>query len=578
MKKFHLIFKKEVEKEAYIIKVSNVLDFCKHQKKIMDVEATEEQVKLLKKDPNVLDLLPEEFWLTEVNEATKDVYYNRPSWNNEKFETDFGNWGLIRHSSLTDVGTSDTPVTATYEYNYDGSGVDIILNIASVLNRNDPEFKTGGVSRLQQFQWNTLADFEDLPTIDYSRTGQGVSKNVGIDDHAESVSYCAVSNTYGWATGATVYIYPRDQMDAAGKSLRSYGWQAMQKFHETKGNNRPTLVIDAIGYSATNIIGHYAENIFYRGTTYTSVAPAGASEQKVPLMAEAGSGKEFGMPHSNSYTSTGFVSDPDELIPQMTDVEKRAFFEDDVNNIYYGLYGEGIDNMVAAGVHHVTSAGNNSDASHLKGHPDYANNYKRVADVTTDGVHTRYFWYMLHGRGNPTYEGDTIVVGALAQSSSAEGFDGKEHFAQFSTRGSRVDACAAGDNIRLNMYSNGEYIANGTSFASPNVGGMAALVLGKYPTTTTKQLRRYFREQAVGTDKLHEGNENLAPSSKYGDPLWFAQSGGFGYSNNIAYLDPDLTFDPTTLPDTAIADYVPTTSDIHLNYTVDEINTKLGAI
>jgi hypothetical protein len=544
----------------------------------MDVEATEEQVKLLKKDPNVLELLPEDLWLTEVDEATKDVYYNRPTWSNEKLETDFGNWGLIRHSSLTDVGTSDTPVTATYEYNYDGAGVDIILNIASVLDRNDPEFKTSGVSRLEQFQWNTLAGFEDLPTIDYSRTGEGVSTNVGIDDHAESVSYCAVSNTYGWATGATVYIYPRDQMDAAGKYLRSYGWQAMQKFHETKGNDRPTLVIDAIGYSTSNIIGHYAENFFYRGTTYTSIAPAGAAEQKITLMAEAGSGKEFGMPHMNSYTRAGFVSDSDNLIPQMTDVEKKAFFEDDANNLYYSLYGEPVEEMVAAGVHHVTSAGNNSDAAHLKGHPDYGTNYLHSPYTYPDSGIQRNYWYMLHGMGNPTYEGDTIVVGALAQSSSAEGFDGKEHFAQFSTRGSRVDACAAGDNIRLNMYSNGEYVANGTSFASPNVGGMAALVLGKYPTTTNKQLRRYFREHAIGTDKLHDGNLTLAPSSKHGDPAWFAQSGCYGYSGNIAYLDPTLTFDPRTLPDTSIADSTVTTTDNSLDYTIAEINTKLGTI
>ena len=574
MKKFYLIFNQEVNKEDYITKVSNVVNNCLHRKMVMYVEATTAQVKALKQDSNVLDMFPEELAPVEQEQGVKNVDYKRTSFAQEKIDTHYGNWGLIRHSSLTDVGSSDNLTTETYNYNYDGSGVDIILNLASVLDLNDPEFKTSGTSRINQFQWKTLDGFSGLPTIDYNKTGVD-----DIDDHAESVAYCAVSNTYGWATGADLYIWPRDQMDAGSAYIWNTGWDAMKKFHQSKGNDRPTLVIDSIGYGSYNFFGSYATKMLYRGEIYDTVAPAGGPDVKIKHCLQQSSGKNYGMP-SRQRTSEGGTISITEGLAWTDKALLKTQIEDKTKNTVWRLYGEPIEEMVAAGVHHVSAAGNYSDSIHLKGHPDYANAYRWDYWYRSD-ENDPWEWKeytKLTGQANQILAGDTIAVAALGMESKSEGINNKEILAQFSTRGSRIDAVAAGENIRLDLYTHGTYVANGTSFASPNVGGMAALVLGKYPTTTPKQLRRYFREQAVGTDTVYDSNLGLADSSKYGDPAWYGQAGTFGYSNKIAYLDPSLSFNPTTLPDTSIEDSTVTTQDNTLDYTIDQINTKLGSI
>jgi subtilisin family serine protease len=131
----------------------------------------------------------------------------------------------------------------------------------------------------------------------------------------------------------------------------------------------------------------------------------------------------------------------------------------------------------------------------------------------------------------------------------------------------------------IELFVNGEYEATGTSFASPNIGGMAACVLGKYPTTTPAQLRKYFRDTAIGTDTLYSSSTTPAPSSNIGDSVYFEDSLCLkGYSGNIAYLDPSLSFDPSTISNTTITSTETVGSSNRINFTVGEINTKLGSI
>ena len=132
----------------------------------------------------------------------------------------------------------------------------------------------------------------------------------------------------------------------------------------------------------------------------------------------------------------------------------------------------------------------------------------------------------------------------------------------------------------MNLYTNGKYDATGTSFASPNVGGMAALVLGKYPTTTPAQLRKYFRETAKGNDTLYDSGTKPRPSSNFGDSTYYSDPLSLmGYSGNIAYLDPNITIDPSEITDTSVTSTETVTSDaVKLNFTIDQINAKLANV
>ena len=108
---------------------------------------------------------------------------------------------------------------------------------------------------------------------------------------------------------------------------------------------------------------------------------------------------------------------------------------------------------------------------------------------------------------------------------------------------------------------------------------MAACVLGKYPTTTPAQLRKYFRDHAVGTDTLYDTGTQPIPSSNVGDSPYYSDTLGLrGYSGKIAYLDPNLAFNPSTISNTSITSTETVSADNKINYTIAQINTKLGSV
>ncbi len=242
-----------------------------------------------------------------------------------------------------------------------------------------------------------------------------------------------------------------------------------------------------------------------------------------------------------------------------------------------------IEEMTAAGVHHVSAAGNYNNKIALSDNIDYNNGVITLFPLPYGSGAGEYYrpwvFYPLH-RPDLHQQGDTIVCASLGSQFSVDSnLNNKETMSYFSSRGDRVDTCAAGENIYMTLYTNGSYEASGTSFASPNVGGMAACVLGRYPTTTPAQLRKYFREHAIGTDTLYDTGTQPAASSNIGDAPYFEDALGLkGYSGNIAYLDPLIAFDPRTISDTSITSTETVSSNNKVNFTVSQINTKLSNI
>ena len=130
------------------------------------------------------------------------------------------------------------------------------------------------------------------------------------------------------------------------------------------------------------------------------------------------------------------------------------------------------------------------------------------------------------------------------------------------------------------MKINGFQNLSGTSFASPTLAGFLTMVLQQYPTTTPNQLRRFVRDHAVATDKCYDSGIQPIESSKFGDSAYFSDTfGNRGYSGNIFYLDTNANnwTDPTSLSSAEVT-YTPTYQDNQIDFTVDQINSKLDTV
>lgn len=601
VKEYLITFAEGVDKSEYYSEVENITYDYPARPKLLLAELSDVQKQALENNQNVkfvVDYNEMKARATASDCATRSVTYHRyvQDGYQKLFEGNTSanlstvvkaNYGLIRHTSATNNTSTDTDVTTNYTYNYDGTGVDLILHLASVLDLQDPEFMTSGATRIQQLQWNTVSGMSNIPTVDYSKTGSD------IDDHAEAVAYLCASNTYGWATGATIYIWPRDQMvNAAGQDqTEEWSWDAIRLWHQNKGNSRPTIVVSAIGYDKGFLYDESLNKLHYRGSDYTTINPAGAGDFPVPETSTKAQGaclKAFGLEYGNGHykmpnTGNFYLFNHSSLRPLDTLSSALVTHSDTPsNNAMYASHMEPIEDMIAAGVHHVAAAGNNGCPVHLPSHPDY-DNFTATGTTTGDRFSTpttkKHFNLEFYTRPSLIMGGDTIVCANIDMKfGTAYGFGGKEHLEPTSNRGTRVDCAAVGTNIPLDLRSNGYYRATGTSFASPNIGGMACLVLEKYPSTTPAQLRKYFRDHAVGTDKLYDSGLQPVISSKYGDAAYEYDFAGLkGYSGNIAYLDPSLTFDPTTITNTSITSTV-TLVDNEIDYTTAQINTKLATL
>ena len=584
-KTYNIVVRKGTNKADFYSLVTNVTDTIAHRPGIFFAECTEAQViELLENENVVLCTLLEDMPIEE-DAVTKTVTYNRDFNHIQKANQPTGNWGLIRHQTLTNTTAFNTDSTATYTNSYIGTGVDIILNLASIIDRSDPEFMTNGTTRLKQFQWNTLSGMSGLPTIDYTAT-------TGIDSHAEAVAAITAGNTYGWATGADLYIWPRTPMTAQGKYLTTHGWDAFRLFHQNKGNSRPTIVVDAVQYPSSS--SGKAGVAVFRDVLYTKLRPNGIPEvEAVRLKMLQGNstiayGNVYNRPSNGDYGLFSSIGGSGMDIRNLTEANKTAimsYISDPTNNSRYDFH-EAINDMSAAGVHHVSAAGNYNSKIGLPDNIDYNNGIITVFSLPS-GTGSAEYWRA--GTFEPTcremysMSTDTVVVGAITSNFNAPGeshLSSKETLSDFSNRGDRVDTAAAGENIYMNLYTNGSYEATGTSFASPNVGGMAALALGKYPTTTPAQLRQYFRLHAKGTATLYDSGTEARPSSNFGDSTYFSDPLSLrGYSGNIAYLDPLITFNPSTISNTSVTSTETISSDAaKLNFTIDQINSKLSGI
>lgn len=522
-------------KQEILSLVSNVLDEKPTHPTFFSAECTDIEIKNLKLNSDVLKI--ESFdELIEVEDATRSI--NSIGRTSTPYATGSyqgnGNWGLIRHTNDSNpFPLMDSTASYTYTYNYDGDGVDMIFLSAAMVDVDNAEYKTGGVSRIQQYQWNTLSNMSGMETIDYS-------SSASTSNHAEGVLALACSNTYGWATGARIYIIPRDQV-----SDSTHYFDAAKEFHKAKvnagGTVRPTVFFASYGYAGSSTT-QSERNINFRGNDFTEY-------KGVPLTVRVA--ENFG---GASMLEMG-------CHPQFKSGYSETYL--DKNSI-----GQAAQDLEDEGVITIYSAGNEAQKCDYPSGADWNNHFTNT-NVSSD------FYY---NRGSAQWANNSIVVANLSSRFNTI-TSGKEELYTSSNRGDRVDCAAAGNVIRLTIPS-GDVTVSGTSYSCPQIAGMVALVLEKYPSTTPYQMRKFFREEAISSSTLQTGKSTLTTDlGSYGDPEYFNNGLNLqGYSGNITYLDPTIPFDPTTYGSGTISYTAPSTESQRINFTIDQIKTKLASI
>ena len=363
------------------------------------------------------------------------------------------NWGLRRCIEETNVYANSTTISGNYDYVLDGNGIDVVIQDSGI-EPNHPEWEDpDGNSRLQQIDWYTESGLSGTQSVNHYRDRDG---------HGTHVAGIAVGKTYGWAKQATIYSQKLSGLetlsgsDGTGISI-SDAFDAIRLWHLDKVNERPTVVNMSWGYFTT-ATGNPTGGA-YRGTPWTFTTQT----------------------DTQLWSSYGIVpadGNGNRSIPaQVASVDAE------------------IDDMVAAGIHVVIAAGNDSYKSDLSTGADY-NNY-----VTYSGPGNLFY----HRPGSP-YSVDAFYVGALDTSVTLSG--GSNYIdtaATFSRKGPAVDMWAPGVSIMSATsteadasYTTYSYPPDnnydimsipGTSMAAPQVAGLVALYLKARPDLTPEQIK-----------------------------------------------------------------------------------------
>jgi subtilisin family serine protease len=359
------------------------------------------------------------------------------------------NWGLIRSSNATNVYGIGTTTALNYTYTLDGTGVDVVIQ-DSGLQIDHPEFQNSvGTTRVQQLDWGAYSGGAFTQNANHYRD---------FDGHGTHCAGIACGKTYGWAKEARVYSQKLSGLEGSGDSGTginiTYAFDAIKTWHTSKAGARPTVVNMSWGYGTGY---NSVTSLTYRGTSYTDSNTTSNASYRYT---------NYGLNSSAGSTTTYLA------------------------NVRIGSVDTDIEELIAAGVIVCIAAGNRATKIDVSGGTDY-NNF-----VVTDGG-TIYYQ-----RGSSPYSDNAIMVGSMDSTPNSAIDDQR---ATYSETGPGISIWAPGTDIMSststtnkwgagsqNYYLNASYKQtniSGTSMATPQVVGVAALVAQLNPSYTPAQIK-----------------------------------------------------------------------------------------
>ena len=420
---------------------------------------TDEEAELLRQDPRVfcVEIPPEHRDdIIMVPRVTQTGDFTKTSSDSGAYL----NWGLIRSSNATNVYGTGNTTALNYEYTFDGTGVDVVIQDSGI-QVDHPEFQDGlGNNRVQQINWATESGLPFVQSANHYRD---------YDGHGTHCAGIACGKTYGWAKEARIYSQKLAGLEGSGDSGTgisiTYAFDAIKNWHTSKAGSRPTVVNMSWGYLA---FYNTVTSVTYRGVTYSDSNTTGDANYRLT---------NYGIYPTSGGIYSNYVCNT--RIPSVdTDIEE----------------------MIDAGIVVCIAAGNRSTKVDVSSGVDY-NNY-----ITSAGEDLYYH------QGSSPYSDRAIIVGSLDSTVYDATLDQK---ATYSETGPGVHIWAPGTNIMSctsttnkwgagsqNYYLNSSYRQtniSGTSMATPQVAGVAALYLQSTPTATPAQVKSVIAEKATQT-------------------------------------------------------------------------------
>lgn len=386
------------------------------------------------------------------------------------------NYALLRSKYKTNIYGTGTELSEDYLYNLDGTGVDVVIQDSGI-EVTHPEWEdVNGVSRLQSIDWGAYGVFTQNANHDRDYHG-----------HGTHVASTVAGKTFGWAKNARIYSQKIAGLEGDGDSgtgiIAAWAMDAIKLWHRNKpidpktGFKRPTIVNMSWGYLTTYTS---VSSINYRGVSYSDSTVSTASQRE----------SNYGLINYYSFSAGGYVT-----------------------NVRVSSVDTDVQELIDEGVHVCIAAGNRRHKIDVSTGTDY-DNYA----VTNGG--NKYY----HRGSSPSADG-AILVGALDNNSYSATQDQK---ATYSETGPAVDIWAHGSSIMAassNTNEIGGYTypyntsykqvaINGTSMASPQVAGVAALVCQANPGISPSTLKSALKNQAGsaiwdGANNNYDNNRSI---------------------------------------------------------------------